>query len=189
MSEPERPSGSGRRRPTASVLARALPGSVREVEQFVANGGWDQPPQLFALVPTQLLLDSQPALAEHLDADSTLTPVAQEAPPDGDESLGAIEWPETVVGCALAREIVVLSPEAEAELGGLPEDPDEAQRAVAEHPDRQEARLVAGVLRNGTGTCVLRMRGTGESPDDDDVVIERRDLAPNLVRALLATLR
>src|SRR2546421_741844 len=33
---------------------------AREIEDFVAAGGWDQPPQLFALVPTAALLDEQP---------------------------------------------------------------------------------------------------------------------------------
>ncbi len=185
MSEAERPAS---RRPTASVLARALPGTAREVEQFVAAGGWDQPPQLFALVPTQLLLESEPGLSDQLDAESTLTPVAQETLPDGEQSLESIEWPEAVVGCALVREIVVLPPEAEEELGGLPDDPDEARQAVADHPGRQEARLVAAVLRNGTGACLLRVRGPGGDAPDGDPLIERNDLAPNLVRALLATL-
>lgn len=184
MSEAERPAS---RRPTAGVLARALPGTAREVEQFVATGGWDQPAQLFALVPTQLLLESQPGLAGQLDVESTLTPVAQEVLPEGEQSLDSIEWPEAVAGCAFVREIVVLPPEAEEEVGGLPEDPDEARRAVADHPAKQEARLVAAVLRNGAGTCVLRVRGVG-SPDEDPM-IERSDLAPNLIRALLATLR
>ncbi|MDQ3151442.1 MAG: PPA1309 family protein [Actinomycetota bacterium] len=191
MSDVERPAPG--RRPTASILARALPGTAREVEQFVAAGGWDQPPHLFALVPTHLLLESRPALVSQLDAGSTLTPVAQEPLPEGERSLESIEWPETVAGCALVREIVVLPPEAEEELGGLPEDPEEARRAVVDHPGRQEARLVAAVLRNGTGACLLRVRGAGGVPPgedaDEDQLIERNDLAPNLIRALLATLR
>src|SRR3954452_21968303 len=91
--------------PTPAVAALA-----REVEEFVASGGWDQPPQLFALVPTEVLLREQPELAGQLDVESPLTPVAQEALPEGDlaEALGRIAWPEAVVGCALAQEIIVL---------------------------------------------------------------------------------
>ncbi len=169
-----------------SALARALPATVREVEQFVAAAGWDQSPQLFALVPTRALLDEQPQLGEQIDATAPLTPVAQEELPEGelDTALAGIEWPETVAGCALAQEIVVLPPEAEQELGGLPDDPDDARRVATEHPQRQEARIVAAVLREGVGACALRLR-TGDGAGE---LVEHPDLAPNLLRALLATL-
>jgi hypothetical protein len=85
-------------------------------------------------------------------------------------------WPDAVTGCALAQEIVVLPPEAEA---SLPSGPDDLRQAAAEHPDRQEARLVAAVLRDGTSVCVLRLR--------DGDLVESPDLAPNLIRALLGT--
>jgi len=137
------------------VLADA--GLVAEVEEFVAAAGWDQPPQLFALVTTVTLLASQPELAEQLDARAPLTPVAQDALPEGelDVALAGIEWPHTVAGCALAQEIVVLPPEAEAGLGELPNDPVQARRAAAGHPQRREGRLVAAVLRDGASACVL----------------------------------
>lgn len=164
-------------------LAAALPGAAREVEEFVAAAGWDQPTQIFALVPTEQLLAAQPSLAAELDAESVLTPIAQESLPAEDlaEALARIEWPDQVVGCALVQEIVVLPPEAEA---GLPTDDDEeARRAAAEHPDRQEARLVAAVLRVGNETCVLRLRESG----GDGELVQDPSLAPNLLRALHET--
>lgn len=184
MSETHGPDHDGA--PTASPLAGALPGAAREVEEFVAAAGWDQPPQLFALVPTAALLASQPGLAGQIDATAPLTPVAQDALPDGglDAALAGIEWPDAVAGCALAQEIVVLPPGAEEGLGELPDDPEAARRVAAAHPNRQEARLVAAVLREGVGSCVLRVRAAG----DDDQVVEHPELAPNLLRALLATL-
>jgi hypothetical protein len=156
---------------------------TREVEDFVSSGGWDQTPQLFALVPTAQLVASQPELAGSVDQNALLTPVAQDALPDAslDEALAGIMWPELVQGCALAQEIVVLPPEAEAEL---PTEVDDLERAVAEHPQRREARLVAAVLRDGSAACVLRLRD-GE-PDE---LMVSPDLAPNLTSALLATLR
>src|SRR3954464_12791063 len=88
---------------------------AREVEEFVASAGWDQPPQLFALVPTAALLDEQPELAGQLDASSPLTPVAQDPLPEGDlgDALARIAWPDLVLGCALVQEIIVLPPDAE----------------------------------------------------------------------------
>ncbi|MGH3765142.1 MAG: PPA1309 family protein [Pseudonocardiaceae bacterium] len=177
--------------PYPSGLSRALPATAREVEEFVAAAGWDQPPQLFALVATATLLASQPELADQLDGQVALTPVAQDALPDGelDAALAGIEWPDSVAGCALAQEIVVLPPAAEADLGDLPDDPAQARRAAAGHPQRREGRLVAAVLRDGVGACVLRLRPDFGADQRCEELVEDPALAPNLLRALLATLR
>ena len=176
-----------------------LPQVIREVEDFAAAAGWDQPPQLFALVTTADLLAKHPDLGGQVDAGSVLTPVAQEPLADADlaEALAGIAWPGTVTGCALVQEIVVLPPDAEAELRGEnaeddaadhidPVDTDRMRRIAAEHPQRREARLVAGVLRDGTAACVLRLRGDADHPDE---IVEHPELAPNLVDALRETLR
>lgn len=156
--------------------------AAREVEDFVASAGWDQPPQLFALVPTAELLAAQPHLADQVDADAPLVPIAQDALPDTDlgATLAGIEWPEIVHGCAIAQEILVLPPEAEA---ALPDDDEAMRSAAAAHPERREARLVAAVLRDGATACVLRLRDA-----DPGELLVSQDLAPNLTRALLATL-
>jgi hypothetical protein len=162
------------------------------VEDFAASAGWDQPPQLFALVATADLLARQPELGDQVDTGSSLTPVAQEPLPDEDlaEALAGIVWPETVTGCALVQEIVVLPPDAEAELdaAGTGQDADATRmrRIAMEHPRRREARLVAGVLRDGSAACVLRVRGDQDAPDE---IVEHPELAPNLVDALRETLR
>lgn len=175
----------------------AVAHAVREVEEFVAAAGWEQPPQLFALVQTADLLAQQPELAGQLDASSTLTPIAQESLPGPDlaDALGTIAWPEAVIGCVLAQEIVVLPPGAEESLDDAAAAGDLArlQRAAADHPERTEARLVAAVSRDGARACVLRLRGMAPAPSDDpegeplDEVIEHPDLAPNLLDALAAT--
>jgi len=141
-------------------------------------------------VPTAALLVSQPELAGRVDATAPLTPVAQDALPEGelDEALAGIEWPVEVAGCALAQEIVMLPPGAAEGLGELPTDPEQARRAAAAHPDRQEGRLVAAVLREGVGACVLRVRGEPGADEAPAQIIEHAELAPNLLRALLATL-
>jgi hypothetical protein len=161
-----------------------LPAVAREVEDFVSSAGWDQPPQLFALVPTSELLAQQPELAGQLDPNSALTPIAQDSLPADDlaDALAGIVWPDVVNGCALAQEIVVLPPGVEDELG----DDEAALRVAAEHPQRREARLVAAVLRDGTVACVLRLRGDAEHPEE---IVEHPELAPNLTDALLETLK
>ena len=182
MSEPK---------PYPFLLSQTLAAIAREVEEFVAAAGWDQQPQLFALVATPTLLASQPELAGQLDADAALTPVAQEALPEGelDAALAGIEWPEAVAGCALAQEIVVLPPAAQADLGELPGDPAEARCAAAGHPQRREGRLVAAVLRDGVGACILRLRAGSGNDQGRDELVEDPQLAPNLLRALQETLR
>jgi hypothetical protein len=170
----------------------SLPQVVREVEDFAASAGWDQPPQLFALVATADLLAKQPELGNQVDVDSSWTPVAQEPLPGDDlaEALAGIVWPETVSGCALVQEIVVLPPDAEADLDaagqGQDADATRMRRIAMEHPRRREARLVAGVLRDGSAACVLRVRGDQDAPDE---IVEHPELAPNLVDALRETLR
>jgi hypothetical protein len=177
-------------RPTPS--GTSLPQVIREVEDFAAAAGWDQPPQLFALVSTEELLARQPDLGNQVDAESELTPVAQEPLPDEDlgDALAGIVWPETVSGCALVQEIVVLPQDAEAALDaavtGQDSDAERMRRIAMEHPQRREARLVAGVLRDGSAACVLRVRGDEDSPDE---IVEHPELAPNLVDALRETLR
>lgn len=175
--------------PVSAELAAALPGVAREIEEFVAAGGWDQPVQLFALVPTAELLAAEPAMAGRVDAAAPLTPVAQEPLAEDrlDVALAGIAWPDGVSGCALAQEIVVLPPGADAELAAAEEAGEDAvvlARMAAAHPGRREARMVAAVLRDGAGACVLRLRGADGLLEE---VVERPDLAPNLLDALRGT--
>jgi hypothetical protein len=86
-----------------------------------------------------------------------------------------------VFGCAAVVERLVLPPSAD---GGLPEDPEEAQAFAADHPDRQEVRIVAAATRDGSTYCALRMR----SHDDEFSVLESRDLVPALLELLSGTL-
>src|SRR3954447_2633917 len=103
----------------------ALSRAVIEIEKHVSSAGWDQPAQLFALVPTDELLRAEPQLAAELGADDAaqpLTPVAQGELPGGmdDEhiadALARIEWPEGVSGCALVVERIVLPAAVESGL-------------------------------------------------------------------------
>lgn len=164
--------------------------TVAEIERHVHAAGWDRPPQLFALVRAGRFAADDPVTAARLGVDrlpaDALTPIEQDGLPDEplDELLAGIGWPAGVEGCAVSQEIVMLPPSAEAELTD-----DQVAARAAGHPERREARLVAGVLRDGTHAAVLRLRtasATAATGDTGDV-LTGPDLAPNLVAALLAT--
>jgi len=166
-----------------------LAAAVREIEAHAAEGGWDQPSRLYALVPTSDLLAREPALAAAMGIDEataagSLTPVEQDHTPADrslEEVLGGIMWPAEVFGCAAVVERLVLPPEADDDI---PEDPEAAQEFAASHPDRQEVRIVAGATRAGATHCALRFR----SHDDALAVVESPDLVPALLELLLSTL-
>lgn len=158
-----------------------------DTERHVAQAGWDQPPRLFALVRTAALAEREPHLRAELG--ETISPdgytaIEQENLPDTshlESMLARLAWPEEVDGVALSVERIVVPPEAEHDL---PEDPQEAMTRLAEHPDRQDVRLLVAVLRGGASTCLLRQR----AHDRDDQVATGKDIAPGLVHALAATL-
>jgi len=189
----------------------ALQAVVAEVESHVAEAGWDQAPQLFALVDTEELLRAEPQLATTMGIvagqPGSLTPVAQDALADLplDEALARITFGEAVLGVVIAHEVLVLPPSAEAELAGLDElDP----ATVAAHPQARDVRMVVGVVRDGTRAAVLRLRAPAAvaapavdtAPAADaaaaadtggpgtDELLSGPDLAPALAEALLATL-
>lgn len=176
--------------------------AAAEAMEFVDPRGWGQPPQLFGLVPTALLAQSQPEWADMLDDGTELTVIEQEPLP-GDPTGGSAEldhvlatttWPDEVVGCALVQEILVLPPDAEAALDGAllaSDGADDAARHVAHtHPDRRQARMCAAVLRDGQRITLLQLRplDEDENPFAQEDVLRADELSPGLVQALQATL-
>ncbi len=165
----------------------ALQSVVGEVERHLAEAGWDQPPQLFALVDTEELLRAEPQLATTMGVVASrpgeLTPVAQEPLADGplDEVLARVQFGDGVLGVVLAHEVLVLPPSVEGDLEAV----DDPAGYAAAHPGRREVRMVVGVVRGGGSAAVLRLRGT-EGAEDERVT--GPDLAPGLTAALLSTL-
>jgi len=163
--------------------------AVREIEAHAATSGWDQPARLYALVPTADLLVREPALAAVMGLDAStagdsLTPVEQDEIPAEtplESVLEEIMWPDEVVGCAAVVERLVLPPTADDQL---PRDPAEAERFAAEHPEREEVRIVAAATRAGSTYCALRLR----AHDDALSVVESPDLVPALLQLLQTTL-
>ncbi|TBW21631.1 hypothetical protein EZJ44_06610 [Arcanobacterium bovis] len=174
------------------TASQALRNATLEIEKHVAGGGWDGPIRLFALVKARAALDLNPALAEELPADvkaesisdpDTLFSVEQEDLPKADslnELLGQIMWPEEVDGAAISVERIVLPPSAEV---NLPEDEVEAQKVLQSHPDRQDVRMVAAVLRSGETWSAIRMK----DHDADDMVLSGSELVQGLSEALKMT--
>lgn len=168
-------------------MSELLLQTLVEIERHVADSGWDQAPLLFALASTADLIVREPAFAAQLGLDAAdlpddaLTPVEQDALPDGplDESLAQLAWPPEVAGCALVQEVVMLPPDAE---DAMPRHADVVDWAGS-HPERREARLAVAVLRDGTRACTLRLRGA-----DEEELLVGPDLAPALADALAATL-
>jgi len=160
-----------------------LTAAVKEIEQHAAGAGWDQPARLFALVETARLVEREPQLAATV-GDGGLTPVEQEGLASGrplEDQLPGITWPQAVHGCAALVERVVLPPEVEA---ALPDDPEQAASYAAEHPERQEVRIVAAATRDGDSWCAMRLR----AHDDDALVLTGPDLAPGLLGLVRGTL-
>ncbi|WP_234046109.1 PPA1309 family protein [Streptomyces adelaidensis] len=172
------------------MAANPLTQAVLEIDEYASGLGWDQPARLFALVDTARLRTQEPALAAQLglqDGSQTtgLTPIEQDEIPAGkalDEFLGTIAWPDSVVGCALTVERLMLPPSAEA---SVPENLDGARltKWVASHPDRQEVRMTVAVLRDGSRDSALRLR----EKDTPTEVLTGPELVPGLADALSAT--
>ncbi|GAB2487335.1 PPA1309 family protein [Jatrophihabitans fulvus] len=157
---------------------------LAEIEAHVHASGWDRAPSLFALVTAGRFTADDPETASRMGIDAlpadALCPVEQDDLPDQplDELLAGIAWPDSVDGCAVVQEIVILPPGAE----------ETSAEDAARNPDRREARLVAAALREGTDATLLRLRDP-EDPSGDGELVTGDDLAPNLVAALRDTLR
>ena len=165
-----------------------------KIEEHADSNGWDQPPRLYALVPTAELIANEPQVAEQfgLSVETTppgsLTPIEQDDFPQGDlgDVLSGIAWPDSVAGCALVHEAVVLPPGAE-ENAPNGDDEEAVARWAADHPDRRDIRLTVAVLRDGSRGAAMRVRASAD--DEQDELVTDPDLAPNLAEALLATLQ
>ena len=157
---------------------QALNKAMMEAVEFVHAEGWDAPPTLFGLVPTQLLVDE----LVDLDDSSPLTLVVQDLPEHilpGSEELGEyvsrIAWPSEVEGVILAQEIVF----KDASAG------DDAQP--------RPARLFSGVLRGeDLDQTLLQLRLTEEELEErgafaqDDIELRG---GPGIAPGVLAALR
>lgn len=185
------PAGS---RTASGAGAPALARAVVEIESHVARSGWDAPVRVFALVRTADALRADPGLERSLTPEAlaearadphALTAVEQEDLPaacDLEDLLGQLAWPETVDGVALSAEQIVVPADAQEAPGAS--DPHEHLARLAGHPDRQDMRLVVGVLRSGESWCAVRSRRL----DTAASVVTGADLVPGLIEALRATL-
>jgi hypothetical protein len=188
------PPDAGSPDPAPSPRQQAVTVVVRELERHAAvTGGWDGPVRLFALIRTAEAVRRDEGLADRLPVDvleaaladpEHLTAIEQEDLPEAPglgDLLAGIAWPDTVDGAAIVLESSVVPSEVEA---ALPPDEDEAARVLADHPAKQELRMAAAVLRDGTGSCAVRSRAN----DHDALVSVGPELVPALLQVLQATL-
>jgi len=156
---------------------QALNKAMMEAVEFVHAEGWDAPPTLFGLVPTQLLVDE----LGNLDDSSPLTLVVQDLPEHilpGSEELGEyvsrIAWPREVQGVILAQEIVF------------------KDASAGEDAEPRPARLFSGVLREeDIEQTLLQLRLTDQELEErgaftqDDIELRGGPgVAPGVVAAL-----
>ncbi|MFH6888792.1 MULTISPECIES: PPA1309 family protein [Corynebacterium] len=143
------------------AVHRALNKAMREAVDFIHAEGWDAPPTLFALVPTELVA----AQLGDVDDSSPLTLVVQELPEGiepGSEHLAdyvsRLAWPREIAGVILAQEIMFK---------------DTSDAALS---DARPARLFSGVLRatalDGSSTA------DAESVDNDGAELTLLQLRP-----------
>ncbi|MCL8494408.1 MULTISPECIES: PPA1309 family protein [Corynebacterium] len=175
------------------AVHRALNKAMREAVDFIHAEGWDAPPTLFALVPTELVA----AQLGDVDDSSPLTLVVQELPEGiepGSEHLAdyvsRLAWPQEIAGVILAQEIM-FKDTSDAALG-----------------DARPARLFSGVLRatamdgsstvdaeeldeNGAELTLLQLRPTEEElaeagpfAEDDIQLRGGPNVAPGVIAAL-----
>lgn len=177
---------------TSEPMLSLLTSALIELEQHVSSDGWDQAPRLYALVNRSELIEREPQLAEALevspagDGIDSLVPVEQEWSAEEDvidEALAQIAWPPEVHGAAIVIERFLLPADAEQEVINE-SDAASIAAAAAAHPDKQEVRLAAAVMRDGRQMCAIRMR----QHDSDQDVLSGADLLPGLTGALTATL-
>lgn len=177
--------------PSAAHIA--LASELRSLEQYVAADGWDAPIRVFALVHTAQALIETPSIAEEIPPEaielSKIDPYALLAieqdglpqVPNLEALLAQLAWPQSVDGVAISVEQFVVPPHAREDLD---ESPQAQVSALMEHPDRDDVRIVVGVLRTGEAWCVLRYR----SHDSEDQVAQSSTAVPGLIDALRTTL-
>lgn len=148
---------------------------VAHIEQDRHVHGWDRPPALYAIVSTADLIAREPQMELALAGrDGLLSAVEQEELPDAFEKfLPTIQWPAEVLGVALAVERWILPDHIE---------PDSLSAWAADHPGKEDVRIVVGVMRDGSKQCVMRLRSHSED------VMTGPDLVPGLTDLLAATL-
>ncbi len=185
--DPKESEGSGQdawnRILTRDPAGEALLASLVEIEHHVSSIGWDQPARLFALVDTTALITAEPHLAGqlHVTAEGSLTSIEQDEFHAGEDlaaALARLRWSDAVSGCAIALERAFLPSSAEA---AVPSDPAEATAFVQVHPQRQDVRVVVGVLRSGQAHALARLVSR------PDQLLSGADLVPALAAALAET--
>ena len=129
-------------------------------------------------VPAAVERHGSGTVTGHLGVEEHLVEAVTQRLHEASASLGGIAGLDHIVlGAAGSRQAAALE-EAEAIT-----DAAERLAFLQERPDREDIRMVVGVLRGGQSWCVLRSR----SHDDDASLYQGERLVPGLVEALEST--
>lgn len=147
---------------------------VSDIESDRSARGWDQPPALYALVATADLIAREPQMELALSSrEAILTAIEQEPLEDSLEKfLPTIQWPAEVLGAALVVERWIVPDHIDEEA---------LEAWAADHPGKEEVRIVAAVMRDGSKACLMKLR------THEDEVMTGPDLAPGLTDLLALT--
>lgn len=167
--------------PERAHTQQALNRAMLEAVDFVHAEGWDRPPTLFGLVPSELLADQVADVEEDPLALVVQDNLPETIRPGSDELLdylGRIAWPQEVIGVVLAQEIVFRDAAAPGPEG-----------------DTYQARLYSGVLRSGAELTLLQRRPTeaeleekGAFASDEIELRGGPNVAPGVLKLLRASL-
>lgn len=165
--------------------------AVIELEQLANETGWDQSPQLYALVKTREIIDKLTFLTdeEHQALTQTtlvnpehLFSIYQDQMDNPIEKLHTVYFDEEVAGVALVMERIMIPADAET---AIPEEEQARDQYLLSHHQREDIRMAVGVLRSGETWCAIRSR----SHDDDKLVAQGPTLIPEVIKALAETLK
>lgn len=165
--------------------------AIIEIEQLANESGWDQSPQLYALVKTTKIMDKldflsadeRQTLAQSIATNPEhLFSIYQDQLENPIEKLHTVYFDDEVDGVAVVMERIMIPADAEEEI---PQEVQARDKYLLSHPKREDMRMAVGVLRSGESWCAIRSR----SHDEDKLVAQGPNLVPELIEALGQTLK
>lgn len=157
---------------TGSILLHDV---IRELDEHIANSGWDQPVQLFAIVSGDSVSEEQLAASDTDESPQLLFEPQGIDFSDGSiiDVLRTLGWDDAVQGLAIAAERIISV-----------ENQDVSDLEHDSYSTTQEIRVLAIALRTGETMNAIRYR----SHDEPDDLLTGENLVPELNQALFGSL-
>lgn len=157
---------------TGSILLHDV---IRELDEHIANSGWDQPVQLFAIVSGDSVSEEQLVASDTDESPQLLFEPQGIDFSDGSiiDVLRTLGWDDAVQGLAIAAERIISV-----------ENQDVSDLEHDSYSTTQEIRVLAIALRTGETMNAIRYR----SHDEPDDLLTGENLVPELNQALFGSL-